>query len=222
MKLKNLVLSTITGLVISLAANASAEVLQYLTFNITTFSQRPITYNGTNISAASPKVQSHNTAELLSTLAYDKAAQGNWQSNSFPSGAKLAVGENTFVVVLGTNVLVDVSDILSFSDGGNEIVSGRKSYQTGLSSPTTTRLQIGKLTFDDTEIQGGSGLKFYMQGVVSRIETDSIPIKGIYSHTVTSKLTSGTGEGTNTTGGSAFVLTGTITATGKGKEELAQ
>src|SRR6476646_9099654 len=142
MKFRNLIISIATGLGISLAVNASAQGLQYLTINFTTFSQRTITDNGTNTTAAAPKVQSHNTAEVLSVLAKDKAAQGNWQSNSFPSGAKLAVAENNFVVVSGTNILVDVSDILSFTNGINEIVSGRKNDSTGLSSPTTVRLQV--------------------------------------------------------------------------------
>src|SRR5437763_14634244 len=64
--------------ILALAGSARAEVLQYLTFNITTYSQRDINDNGTNTVAAAPKVQSHNTAESLSILARDKAAQGNW------------------------------------------------------------------------------------------------------------------------------------------------
>src|SRR5437667_4943725 len=112
MKLKNVIISLASGLGISVAANAQAEVLQYLTFTVTTFTQRDSTDNGTNTITAAPKVQTHNTAELLSILARDKAAQGAWQSNSFPAGAKLAVGNNSFVVVAGTNTLVNVSDIL--------------------------------------------------------------------------------------------------------------
>ncbi len=221
MKLKNLMISIAAGLGISLTFNASAQ-LQYLTINFTTFSQRTITDNGTNVFAAAPKAQSHNTAEVLSTLAKDKAAQGNWLSNSFPAGARLAVAENSFVVVSGTNILIDVSDILSFTNGVNEIVSGKKNDFTGLSSPTATRLQIGKLTFDDTAIQGGAGIQFYLQGVLSQSETDSTPVNGVYTSSFSAKLSSGTGEGTNSSGGSAFVLTGTITASGKAKLTLAQ
>src|SRR4051812_13725359 len=134
MKLKNLIICATTGLAFSIATNASAEVLQTLTFNVTTFSQRSIVDNGTNTIVATPKVQAHNTAELLKILAQDKAAQGNWLSNSFPTGAKLAAGEDRFVVIAGTNILVDVSDILSFTNGLNQIVSGKRNDLTGLAN----------------------------------------------------------------------------------------
>src|SRR5882724_9458247 len=110
MKLKHAIISLASGLGISVVANAHAEVLQYLTFTVTTYTQKDSTNNGTNTVTAAPKVQTHNTAELLSILARDEAAQGRWQSNSFPAGAKLAVGNNSFVVVAGTNILLNVSD----------------------------------------------------------------------------------------------------------------
>src|SRR2546427_982039 len=156
MKLKTLIISLASGLGISVAASAHAEVLQYLTFTVTTYTQRDSSDNGTNTVTAAPKVQTHNTAELLSILARDKAAQHSWPSNSFPAGAKLAVGNDSFVVVAGTNILVSVSDILSFTNGDNEIISGKRNDITGLARPTTSRLQIGRLTFDDTAIDGGA------------------------------------------------------------------
>ena len=222
MKLKHLIISLASGLGISVAAStARAEVLQFLTFTVTTYSQRDSTNNGTNTITPAPKVQTHNTAELLSILAQDKHAQGRWPSNSFPAGAKLAVGNNSFVVVAGTNTLLDVSDILSFSNGDNQIVSGKRNDSTGLSNPTTSKLQIGRLTFDDTAISGGAGLKFYLQGLVSQTESDTVPVSGVYTRTRSAKLTNGTGEGTNSSG-NAFVLTGSLSATGHGKSSLAQ
>ena len=219
MKLKNLIISLASGLSISVAANAHAEVLQYLTFTVTTYTQRDSSDNGTNTVTAAPKVQTHNTAELLSILARDKAAQGRWQSNSFPAGAKLAVGNDSFVVVAGTNILVTVSDILSFTNGDNEIVSGKRNDLTGLANPTTSKLQIGRLTFDDTAINGGAGLKFYLQGLVSQTESDTVPINNVYTRTRSAKLSNGTGEGTDS-GGHAFVLTGSLSAIGRGKSTL--
>ncbi len=221
MKLKHAIISLASGLSISVAANAHAEVLQYLTFTVTTYTQKDSTNNGTNTITAAPKVQTHNTAELLSILARDKAAQHSWPSNSFPAGAKLAVGNDAFVVVAGTNILLNVSDILSFSNGDNEIVSGKRNDLTGLANPTTSRLQIGRLTFDDTAINGGAGLKFYLQGLLSQTESDTVPVNSVYTRTRSAKLSNGTGEGTNS-GGRAFVLTGSLSATGRGKSTLAQ
>ena len=221
MKLKNLFISLASGLGISVAANAHAEVLQYLTFTVTTYTQKDSNDNGTNTITAAPKVQTHNTAELLGILARDKAAQGSWPSNSFPAGAKLAVGNNSFVVVAGTNTLVNVSDILSFSNGDNNIVSGKRNDITGRANPTTSRLQIGKLTFDDTAISGGTGLKFYLQGLVSQTESDTVPVNNVYTQTRSAKLSNGTGEGTDSSG-HAFVLTGSLSATGHGKIAIPQ
>ena len=221
MQLKHVIISLASGLSISVAANAHAEVLQYLTFTVTTYTQRDSSDNGTNTVTAAPKVQTHNTAELLSILARDKAAQHSWPSNSFPAGAKLAVGNDAFVVVAGTNILLNVSDILSFTNGNNEIVSGKRNDLTGLANPTTSKLQIGRLTFDDTAINGGAGLKFYLQGLLSQTESDTVPVNSVYTRTRSAKLSNGTGEGTNS-GGNAFVLTGSLSATGRGKSTLAQ
>jgi len=201
-----------------MATSVSADTLLYITFTATTYSQRPISDNGTNTVAAAPKVQSHNTAELLTTLAKDKAAQGNWSSNSFPAGAKLAAGNDSFVVTLGTNVLVDVSDILSFSNGEQEVFSGKTSDATGLATPSITRLRTGRLSFDDTGIVNGSGLKFYLQGVLTEKRTDSVPVNGTYTRSTSAKLSSGTGEGSSD--GIPFILTGSLIATGHGKETL--
>jgi hypothetical protein len=220
MKLKNLIICASIGLGICFANNLSAEILQNLTFTATTFSQRLILDNGTNTLSPAPKGQVHTTGDILKTLAQDKFAQNNWPSNSFPTAAKLAVGNDRFVVVLGTNVLVDVSDILSFTNGVNKIFSGKKNNLTGLSTPTTMKLQIGRLDFDDTAIIGGTGLKFYMQGLVTQTETDTVPLNGVYTQTATAKLSNGTGEGSS--GADEFVLIGTLTATARGKETLSQ
>ena len=196
MKLKTLIISLASGLGISVAANAHAEVLQYLTFTVTTYTQRDSSDNGTNTITAAPKVQTHNTAELLSILARDKAAQHSWPSNSFPAARAGMAFKHSF-----------------------EIISGKRNDITGLAHPTTSRLQIGRLTFDDTAIDGGAGLKFYLQGLVSQTESDTVPVNNVYTRTRSAKLSNGTGEGTDS-GGHAFVLTGTLSATGHGKSTL--
>ena len=83
----------------------------------------------------------------------------------------------------------------------------------------TGRLQVGRLTFDDTAINGGVGLKFYLQGLVSQVETDTVPVNNVYNRTRSAKLTNASGEGTDS-GGHQFVLTGTVSATGQGKATL--
>jgi hypothetical protein len=201
-------------------AQPRPEVLQILTFRMTTFTQGTNYDNGTNTIAAPPKVKSLNTAELLRTLAQDENAAGRWPSNSFPSTAKLAVGNpEGFRVINGTNILLEVSDIMSFSGGDNDIRSGKENDSTGLANPTTKSLRLGKITFDDTFIEGGVGLKFFIQGLLSTSETDTVPSGGVYTQTKTGRLMNGTGEGIDSDG-NAFVLTGTVTVAGHGKEAL--
>jgi hypothetical protein len=199
-----------------------AEVFQILTFSVTTFTQGTNYDNGTNRIAAPPKVKSHNTAELLRTLARDENAASRWPSNSFPSTAKLAVrNQEGFTVVNGTNILINVSDIMSFSGGDNEIRAGKADDATGLANPTTKSLRLGKITFDDTFIQGGVGLKFFIQGLLSTSETDSVPSGGVYTQAKTGRMINGTGEGIDSDG-NAFVLTGTVTVAGHGTEALVR
>ena len=221
MKPQNIIIIILSALSLLIGVNVRADVIQYLNFNITTFAQGATTDDGTNTVAAPPKVKHHNTADLLKVLAQDKNAQSNWPSNSFPAGAKLAVGDGGFFVAQGTNILVDVSDILNFTNGVNgvEVVSGKRADATDVSKPTTKRLQIGRITFDDTGITGGAGLKFYLQGLLSDSKTDSaVSTSNTYTETQTGRLTNGAGEGTDSDGD--FVCTGTVTATGHGVQTI--
>jgi len=81
--------------------------------------------NGLTRSFDKPVAQTINTKNLLDRLALDKQAQGLYDSSKFPSGSKLALFAGHFVVVRGNdNFIVDVSDIVTFTSGTNDILSG--------------------------------------------------------------------------------------------------
>lgn len=221
MKLRNFIYPIVAAsLYLVPSINLRADVVQILNFSVTTYTQSPISDNGTNSSAAAPKVSTHKTADLLDALAQDEFAAHNWPSNSFPATAKLAVNNDGFFVINGTNFLVSVSNVMSFDAGENEINSGKRSDATGLALPAIKRLQIGRITFDDTAIAGGSNLKFFIQGLITNSRTDSTPnSSGSYTETQAGKMTNGAGEGVDSDG-SPFVLTGTVTVAGKATLQL--
>ena len=221
MKLNRYFIPLLTMSLLGSLSAVRADILQTLTISVTTFTQQPINDNGTNNTAAAPKAQSHSTADLLKTLAKDANIAYGWPSNSFPSTAKLAVGNDGFVVINGTNVLVNVNGILSFENMSTNIVSGKMSDITGLANTSTKELQIGKITFDDTAIVGGGNLKFWIQGLITNTRTDTVPnaSSSVYSETHTGKMTNGAGAGTDSDG-SDFVLTGTVSVTGKATLQL--
>jgi hypothetical protein len=221
MKSKTLLHACITASLSLLPCkNLHADVVQILNFSLTTYTQSPVADNGTNATAAAPKVSTHKTADLLQALAQDQFAAHNWPSNSFPSTAKLAVDNDGFFVINGTNFLVSVTNVMSFDPGENEINSGKRSDTTGLALPSIKRLQIGRITFDDTAIADGSNLRFYIQGLITNSRTDSTPNStGSYTETQAGKMTNGAGEGVDSDG-SPFVLTGTVTVAGKATLQL--
>ncbi len=184
-----------------------------LSINVTAFLQNTNDDNGVVTITASPKTVTYATRDFLNVLAFDQHQEGNWPSNSFPNSAKLAIADDGFVVVSGTNVLLNVSDIMSLSRGENEITSGVQDDSTGLASHTAQKRQIARITFDDTFIVGGKNLKFYLQGLLTQSTTDTTPAAGIYTDIRTVKITNAAGEGSFQN--VPFVCTGTVTATGR-------
>jgi len=208
------------------ATDLHADFLQTVTFKVTTFTQLIGIIDGSNTIIPSPWVQTHTTAEVLKTLASDANIGLGWPSNNFPSTAKLAVGTNGFAVIDGTNVLVDVSSIIKFQAGDHDIRSGKRNNPTGLAAPSVKDLQIARFTFDDSSftnsvgsVTNGVGLTFYIQGILSNTTTDTAPKNGAYTETRTAKMINGTGEGLDANG-APFVLTGTVTVTGKANLQL--
>lgn len=157
-----------------------------------------------------PVVQIINTKNLLDRLALDKQAQGLYNSDKFPSGAKLALAGSQVVVVRGNNTfIVDVSDIVTFSGGTNDILSGTTNNLNGLADPRITELTLVRLNFDDTFIEGGTNLRFSIQGLDTIKTQDSNPgNNGNYYEKTTDNVKNAAGEGQS--GGTPFVMTGSI------------
>jgi len=210
---------------IGLQAKAN-DIIQTITLTVTATAQNNNgTSNGTTTNVPPPSISTHTTTEFLTRLAQDENIEGHWSSNSFPAGVKLAVvpGNSNgadFAVIQGTNVLVDVSDIISFDGGNNEIVSGAQNLQTGLASPMTKKAHLGRINFDDSAVGNPNGsLTFFLQGIFTETTMDTAPTStGAYTETRMAKMTTGAGEGSK--GGNPFVCTGMINATGKANLQL--
>lgn len=170
---------------------------------------------------ANPTIARFGTKELLATLAADKYAQTNYPANYFPAGAKLAVTQaGAFVVVNRNNeLLADVSDIMHFTTGTNDIVSGRVDNTTGLASPNRKDLVLVTLNFDDTSITNGSNLRFSMLGLDQVKTRDSKPGGGgNYNENTTDQISNAVGEGQS--GDTPLIITGTIHGNGKARLNL--
>ncbi len=189
-------------------ANLRASVTLFtnnVSINATAVSQGTTNDNGRTITVSSVK-SSVNTKQLLSWLAQDEHAEGNFvTSNNFPSGSVLVViasssDNSADFQVLSKNgtFLVDVSDLLSLDRSSATIDTAKISDTTGLLSPSGTQTRLLSLTFDDTELIGPSGLvnlQFDLSGVEVKTVSDSAPRSGTHTESVNAKVTSASGEG---------------------------
>lgn len=210
----------IFGLCSLTAQNAGArDILQVISLTVTSISQNTnATSNGTTTNVPPPVVATHTTSEFLARLAVDEQLESNWPSNSFPVGARLAVvpnnGDPFLGVVLGTNVLVDVSDIMNFNTDDTQVISGTQNLSTGLASPSTKTIHLGSISFDDRGLGNPDGsLRFNLQGIFTETTIDTTPQNGVYTETHIVKLTGGSGDGK--LNGVPFVCTGTVSSIGK-------
>ncbi len=184
--------------------------------------------NGTSTTTPEPTSLVLSTKQILSFLALDENSEGNYTHTNFPVGAKLMLlpdtGSGPDFQVWGktNNLLVDVSDLLTLTYGGNYgalVSSGKVNDATSLPSPTSTNQQIVTITYDDSSI--GGNLQFYISG--SGKET--ITYSGIQGGAGTYKETesiiatgmSGDGNYTDTNGNeNPMVVTGDFTSSGGG------
>jgi hypothetical protein len=151
-------------------------------------------------------------------LALDEYIDGNWGSTTFPSGAKLVEVDGSFQVLdKNNNLLVDVSNIITLSTGNNYISAGKVDDSSGLASPSTTVTQILFLTFDDTHI--GGDIQFTIGGLATITTNDTKPNGyGLYTEKTSYKASAVAGEGTAK--GASIVISGTVSASGKGTLSL--
>lgn len=191
--------------------------INVVTVALTLQSQGSHSDNGTVSIYKSPVIRRMNTKDLLNQLARDEVALTNYPSTSFPSGAKLAVNSTNGAMVVvdgGNQLLVDVSSIVSFSAGTNDVVTGRVSDATGLALAKTTELIYVRLNFDDTFIPGSTNfvngnLSFFVDGVDTVKTTDSVPGQaGNYHESTTDAVKTSAGEGQSN--GTQFMVTGSI------------
>jgi hypothetical protein len=215
-------LTALLGVVCFAAAGAQAQKLNDV--NVVTVAlklqlQSPgvNSQNGQTRSYAKPVAQTINTKNLLDRLALDKQVQGLYDKNTFPDGAKLALAGDHFVVVKNNNdLIVDVSDILTFTSGANDIVSGTVNTTTSLADPNITELIIVNLNFDDTFITNNVGdiissdLTFSVRGLDSVKTNDSTPNQNTnkYKEKTGDKVENAVGEGQS--GGTPLVISGGI------------
>jgi len=205
---------SVTSSVASLTMNPNyANVIgPFLTaaFAITLTEQAGSTYKGGVTTTANPTSVHLATTNILSWLAVDEAAEGNWPSNSFPKGSALEVASGRFVVMNGTNFLVDVADVLSLTPIQPKITYGKLNNSTGMALPSVSQEQFASISFNDTSTNGGR--QFFLDGILTQTRTDSTPARGKYTETQTLTLSGGVGNGCLNNGDSSFICTGSFTA----------
>lgn len=203
------------GLVFWESSNISSDTY-VLAIKAATQIQQPSSTNLSGlITTPVPLKSTFTTATILSYLALDEHAAGNYPSSTFPAGALLVVrGDSVIVTDSSTNELVDVSDILTAQTDDNSVFSGKQNNATGLAAPMLSEIQYQKLVYDDSAITNGAHLSFTLGGLATVVTKDTVnAIAGTYSETVTSTVNSGAGTGNFQ--GTPFILSGSITATCK-------
>jgi hypothetical protein len=215
MKLTNLL--ALSTLILG-AADAQQDNTITLTITARTTTQSTnVTDSHGVTTTAPPRVQTRTTTDLLKQIANDTAT-------TFPRNSKLALTDQRFVVLQGTNEIADVSGFFFFIDGTNHIFSGRVNDTNGLASSTTTTLHILRLGFDDTSVNSTNGLRFYLQGIMTETITDGRPnTNGVYTQTHTVSMPTSAGEGSSQIGSGTelpFVVSGSVSGSGSGKLQL--
>ena len=189
-------------LFLSVTCHAEKISLLNFTFSATALLQGAQTNVGGVVTfKASPKV-TLTTATLLSLIAKAEYNLGNWDSNSFPKGAKILLYsdnvdyENNFFFVADKNnhFLCDASDVLSWSLPGNVYVeAGKVNLNTGLA---TGYSQTVIFDIDFSDFAAGGWTSFSLSGHLVDGWTDTVNAKAhTYSEKETITFSSGNGEG---------------------------
>ncbi len=140
--------------------------------------------------------------KLLALMAEDEFGEGHYSSPVFPAGAKLVLLADPFTFVgsfyvvedKNGNRLVDVSDLMNLQvSGGITVHSFDQNISTDLYKPFVIGY-VGIVTFDDIGI--GGGVQFSISQTVVATTTETLSNNGVFTESVSSKLSAGTGTGT--------------------------
>ena len=214
-----LMLATMAGLSLAEPATIHAQVLAKVSVSATLYEQSTnTTGTATTTTTKAPTKISLTTATLLKQLALDTYSEGTWTATNFPASASLVFNGSGFEVDQGTNLLVDVSDIFTWSlSGQNDISAGSFSDANGPGSPpyTQTDYYLVNLQYNDSSSTGELTFRVTGLATVTGKTTNPNSRTGNFTQSTSVSLQDGTGEGLITTSGIPFVLTGfTISASG--------
>ena len=209
---KNLLTITLAALGLSAVcaqAQGTIKDLNEITVSLTMDVQGSFTDDGTTRVYSRPVTAKRNTKDLLNQIARDKFAQGQYNANTFPPGAKLGLTGDQFVVVNAANqLLVDVSDLIQWTRGSNTVLNGRINDTTGLADTKLTVMTFVTLAFDDTFVSGGGNMNYVLTGVDTQTIQDKLVAGNNYQENTSDSVKNAAGEGQ--TGGTPFIVTGTI------------
>lgn len=204
--------------------NTNAQFALFVSIRGTIIAQSTnSTVNSTNgtITTTPAQRQFFSTSNILRTLGNDASISGRITGTNFAPGASLILSNNTFFVLSGSDV-IDVSDIMTFQTGTNQLISG-STDANGLATPRSrTIIEIGRVTFNDTAINTNNGLVFYFQGVATQTTGNSVAnaTTGEFTEARSLNLNQGTGEGTENVGSGSdrliIISGGVLTARGNG------
>lgn len=194
--------------------DTDAQTTNVVTFKTTMTSQGAVVTNfqGTNISFAVQKPKGFDTADLIHELELSTS------NTNLSKATKLEIinGDSpAFALADGTNVILIDPRIISLNlPSTNSVQSGVQNGDTFLSFRTLKQLVIIELDLNDVGL-GASDLNFSMRGLASGTTSDTIPsTNGVYTETFSAKISDMTGSGTE--GPTPFVITGSLSASGKG------
>ena len=224
MKLRTKIIAGIAALAfLTFAAGSlqAQQVTNLLAITATIQEQGGTNNNGTVTTVAAPTKLALNTKQILVFMARDEYAAGRYAFTNFPAGAKLAaiVSETSYICQVldkNNNLIVDVSNILRIPINGIvEVHSGKTENSTGWGDPTVTKLQVPTIDYDDSGIIGGVRFQCNMTGLMKSTVTYAIS-SSTKTLGVTTSAKIAAFAGTGSYEGTHFVITGSLSAAGKG------
>jgi hypothetical protein len=204
------------GALISSTESASAQLLEKVSISATAYEQGAASDNNTVTTTKAPAKVAISTATILKQLATDEFSEGRLNSANLPASAKLDFNGTGFEIDQGTNELVDVSDIMTWSAAGSvDITSGNFLDASGQGIPPFTQTDSFLAAVIYRNTNAAAALNFSVTGLATVTQKATTPNArtGSFVQSGSMTLADGTGEGTNASG--PIILSGfTISATG--------